>query len=44
MPNVYQEQSFPDFPGGPVAMNLPTIAGGMGLIPGPGRFQMPLGN
>ena len=33
-----------DFPGGPVAKNLPANAGDMGLIPGPGRFYMPQSN
>ena len=31
---------FLDLPGGPV---VPTKAGDMGLIPGPGRFHMPEG-
>ena len=30
-----------DFPGGPVVGSLPANAGDTGLIPGPGRFQMP---
>ena len=29
------------FPGGQVVKNLPANAEDMGLIPGPGRFQMP---
>ena len=29
-----------DFPGGPVARNLPANTEDMGLIPGPGRFHM----
>ena len=29
-----------DFPGGPVAENLPAIAGDIGLIPGPGKSHM----
>ena len=33
-----------DFPGGPVAKNLPANAGDMGLIPGPGRSCMWKGN
>ena len=33
-----------DFPGGSVVKNLHANAGGMGLIPGPGRFHMPQGN
>ena len=33
-----------DFPVGPVVKNLPTKAGAMGLIPGPGRSHTPLGN
>ena len=31
-----------DLPHGPVAKNLPTNAGDICSIPGPGRFQMPL--
>ena len=30
-----------DFSGGPVVKNLPSNAGDMGLIPGPGRSHMP---
>ena len=33
-----------NFPGGPLVKNLPAKAGGMGSIPGPGRFHMPQGN
>ena len=33
-----------DFPGGPVAKNLPASAGDTGLIPGLGRFHMLQGN
>ena len=33
-----------DVPGGTVDRNLPTNAGDIGLIPGPGRFHMPWGN
>ena len=33
-----------DFPGRPVVKNLPANAGGMGLIPGQGRFHMLRGN
>ena len=33
-----------DFPGGTVDKNLPTNAGDMGSIPGPGRFCMPRNN
>ena len=29
-----------DFPGGPVAKNLPAIVGDTGSILGPGRFHM----
>ena len=36
--------SFQDFPGGPVAKNLPANAGDTGSIPGPGRSHMPRGN
>ena len=32
----------PDFPGGPVVKNPSANAGDMGLIPGPGRFHMPV--
>ena len=34
----------PNFPGGPLVENLPAGAGGMGSIPGPGRFHMPWSN
>ena len=34
----------PNFPGGPLVKNLPAGAGGMGSIPGPGRFHMPWSN
>ena len=33
-----------DFPDGPVVKNPPVSAGDTGLIPGPGRSHMPLGN
>ena len=33
-----------DFPGGSVVKNLHADAGGMGSIPGLGRFHMPQGN
>ena len=33
-----------DFPGGPVVKNPPANAGDMSLIPGLGRFLLPLGN
>ena len=33
-----------DFSGGPLVKNWPAHAGGMGSIPGPGRFHMPRGN
>ena len=33
-----------DFSGGPLVKNRPANAGGMGSIPGPGRFHMPQGN
>ena len=32
----------PDFLGGPVVKNPPANAGDTGLIPGPGRFHMPV--
>ena len=35
---------FFDFPGGPEDKNMPANAGGMDLIPGPGRFHMLRGN
>ena len=33
-----------DFPGDPVVKSLPANAGNMGLILGPGRFQLPQSN
>ena len=33
-----------NFPGGPVAKNLPANAGDTGLIPGLGRYHMPWSN
>ena len=33
-----------DFPGGPADKNSSASEGGMGLIPGLGRFHMPWGN
>ena len=33
-----------DFPGGPVAKNLPANAGDMDSIPGLGRFHIPRGD
>jgi len=33
-----------DFPGGPVVKNPPANAADMSLIPGLGRFHLPLGN
>jgi len=36
--------SFQDFPGGPVAKNLPANARDMGSIPGPGRSHTPQGD
>ena len=33
-----------DFPGGTVGKNLPAHAADMGLISGPGRSHVPLGN
>ena len=33
-----------DFPGGAMVKHLPTIAGDMGLSPGPGRSHMPWSN
>ena len=38
------EISHLNFPGDTVDKNLPTSAGDMGSIPGPGRFHMPQGN
>ena len=38
------EISHLNFPGDTVDKNLPTNAGDMGSIPGPGRFHMPQGN
>ena len=32
-----------DFPGGPLDKNPPAKAGDVGLIPGPGRYHMPVG-
>ena len=31
-----------DFPGDPLVESLPASAGGMGVIPGPGRSHMPI--
>lgn len=53
--SVYSEQSTPhtrntqeilgeDFPGGPAVGNRPASAGGVSLIPGPGRTPMPWGH
>ena len=33
-----------DFPGGPMVKNSSANAGGMGLMPGLGRFHTPWGN
>ena len=33
-----------DYPGGPMVKNSPANAGGMGLMPGLGRFHTPWGN
>ena len=37
-------KTFENFPGDTVGKNLPVNAGDMGLVPGPGRFQMPQSN
>lgn len=33
-----------DFPGGPMVESLPASSGGVGSIPGPGRFHVLQGN
>ena len=43
-PFLFQDCEAMDFHAGPMAKNLPTNAGNMGLIPALGRFHMPQGN
>ena len=42
--NTHVENSFPSFPGGPVAKNPPANAGDMGSSLGLGRSHMPQSN
>ena len=37
---IVLKKNVKDFPGSPVVKNLPASGGGMGSIPGPGRFHM----
>ena len=39
-----EDDDFKEFPAGPALKTLPSNAGGMGLIPSPGRSHMLLGN
>ena len=41
---LISEMYFGDFPGGPMAKNLPCNAGDMDSIPDPGRSHMPWNN
>ena len=42
--NISRSSETWDFPGGLVVDSLPTNAGDMGSMPGPGRSHMPQGN